>query len=133
MLPVLLAQGAAAVAVFAREYNPVSYVTAGGSRISYKLFYYDEGKREFDEVVDYLHEHAAPSAVVAAGTPHWLSLRTGLKAVMPPFESDARRERDLLATVPVEYLVIGKDVIATERYTRPMVRAYPGEWTHLYA
>ena len=133
MLPVLLAQGTVMIAVFAREYNPVSYVAASGSRISYKLFFYDEGEREFDEVVDYLHEHAAPSAIVGAGTPHWIYLRTGLRAVMPPFESDSRRERDLLATVPVEYLVIGKDKVATERFTQPMVRAYPSEWTHLYA
>ena len=133
MVPLLLAQGALAVAIFAREYNPVSYLDASGRRLSYKLFFYDQSKREFDEVVDYLHQHAAQSEIVGAGTPHWIYLRTGLKAVMPPFESDPSRERDLLATVPVEYLVVGKDVVATERYTQPMLRAYRNEWTHLYA
>jgi hypothetical protein len=121
------------IAVFAREYNPVSYVDANGSRISYKLFFYDEDWREFDELVDYLRQRADPSEIVAAGTPHWIYLRTGLKAVMPPFEDDPDRERNLLATVPATYLVVGKDVVGTQRYTQPMVRAYPSEWTHLYA
>jgi hypothetical protein len=129
----LLIQMLVVVSVYARDYRPISYVDARGERVEYKLFYYNESQRGFDEAIDYVRAHAAPTHVVAAGTPHWIHLRTGLKAVMPPFERDVDTAQRLLDSVPVRYLVIGRDVVATERYMMPMVQRFASRWQAVHA
>jgi hypothetical protein len=96
------------------------------------LYFYDDANREFDEAIGYLQQHAGRHDVVAAGTPHWIHLRTGLTAVMPPFERDAEKVQRLLEQVPVEFLIVGHDVVASERYTAPAVAAHPERWTSVY-
>ena len=129
----LLIQVIVAVSVYAREYRPIAYVDARGETVAYKLFFYNEAQRGFDEAVDYVRAHAARTHVVAAGTPHWIHLRTGLKAVMPPFERDVDTAQRLLDSVPVRYLVIGRDVVATERYTIPVVQRFATRWQAVHA
>jgi hypothetical protein len=131
--PALLIQAVVAAAVYAGEHQSVEYVDGAGRRVSYALFFYDEAEREFDMVVDYLRAHARPEDVVAAGTPHWIYLRTRLKTVMPPFDADAARAQALLDTVPVRYLVIGEDKVGSERYTQPVVRRFDDRWTPVYS
>ncbi len=126
------AQVAVAGWVYAREYRPVSYVDANGRRLSYRLFFYDDSQREFDEAVGYVQSHARFDDVVAAGTPHWIYLRTKLQAVMPPFEKDVDTAERLLDSVPVRYLLVGADVVASERYTRPVVQRFSDRWTLVY-
>jgi hypothetical protein len=87
--------------VYANEYQPVTYEDRSGRRLSYRLFYYDDRQEGFERAIDYIRSHAAPDDIVAAGTPHWIHLRTGLKTVMPPFEADPPRAQTLLDTVPV--------------------------------
>src|SRR3954469_8501690 len=41
-----------------------------------------------DQAIDWLIANASPEDIVATSTPHWVFIRTGLKAVMPPFEAD---------------------------------------------
>jgi hypothetical protein len=53
--------------------------------------------------------------------------------VMPPFEADAARAQALLDTVPVRYLVIGADVVGTERYTVPVVQHFTDRWVRVHA
>ena len=77
----------------------MAYVDAKGEPAVYKLFFYDESQRGFDEAVDYVRAHADRTQVVAAGTPHWIYLRTGLKTVMPPFERDVETAQRLLDSV----------------------------------
>lgn len=131
--PALLLQAITAAGVYAREYQTIEYIDAAGRPVSYRLFFYDQSQREFDQVVDYLRAHAHASDVIAAGTPHWIYLRTGLKAVMPPFEADATRAQALLENVPVRYLVVGKDVVATERYTTPVARQFGDRWALVHS
>jgi len=119
--------------VYARQYQPVSYADRSGRRVAYRLFFYDETKRTFDDVVTFLGAHAARTDIAAAGTPHWIYLRTGLKAIMPPFVADANEAQRLLDGVPVSYLVIGRDVIATERYTLPVVQRFPDRWQLVFS
>src|SRR6185312_2592473 len=87
--PALLVEVLIATFVFATEYRPVTYVDAAGKVVAYRMFFYDDSKRGFDRAIDYVQAYANSTDIVAAGTPHWIYLRTGLKAVMPPFERDA--------------------------------------------
>ena len=127
--PALLIQALVVASVYRREYLPVSYVDAAGRRTSYTLlFYYQRG---FDEAVDYLRTHAEPTSIVAAGMPHWVYLRTGLKAVMPPLEQNVATAERLLEDVPVNYLIVGNDEFG--RYTVPVVGAFADRWQPAYA
>jgi hypothetical protein len=65
--------------------------------------------------------------------PHWVHLRTGLKTVMPPFEADPARAQALLDSVPVRYLLIGADMVESERYTLPVVRQFPDRWRRVHS
>jgi hypothetical protein len=129
----LLMQMAVTVYVYVRQYQPIAYVDARGESLAYKLFYYNESQRGFDEAVEYVRAHADAAHVVAAGTPHWIHLRTGLKTVMPPFERDVDTAQRLLDSVPVRYLVIGRDVVGTERYTVPVVQRFADRWEAVHA
>jgi hypothetical protein len=129
----LLVQGLVILFVYIREYRPIAYVDVSGRSVAYRLFFYNDAQRGFDEAIQYIRAHASPTQVVAAGTPHWIHLRTGLKTVMPPLERDVDTAQRLLDSVPVGYLVIGRDVVATERYTVPVVQRFADRWQAVYA
>jgi hypothetical protein len=128
-----LMQVASAVAVYRGWYEPVEYVDRAGKPVAYRLFYYDQTMQEFDRAVDYVRGDARAGDVVAAGMPHWIHLRTGLKTVMPPFEADSARAQALLDSVPVHYLLIGADMVESERYTLPVVRQFPDRWRRVHS
>jgi len=128
----LLLEVTIAAVVYTKDYPPVTYRDAAGKLVAYKMFFYDDSKRGFDRAIDYVQAHAHSTDIVAAGTPHWIYLRTGLKAVMPPFERDADEAERLLDSVPVTYLLVGRDVIASERYTVPVVERHPMQWEPVY-
>lgn len=129
----LLIQATVFVSAQMREHQPVSYPDAAGRPTSYRLFFYGDDKRGFDEAVEYLRAHAKPTSIVAAWAPQWIYLRAGLKAVMPPFEQDVATAERLLEGVPVDYLVVGKDVIQSERFMVPVVTTFPDRWAPAYA
>ena len=129
----LILQLAVVTYVYAHEYEPVAYRDACGAPVASKRFFYGPSGRGFDEAIDYLHSHAHASDIVAAGTPHWVYLRTGLRAVMPPFEHDPSKTQQLLEGVPVDASAVGRDVIASERFTEPAVRMFPERWAQAYA
>jgi hypothetical protein len=129
----LLVQVLVIVFVYSYEYRPIAYVDVSGRALAYRLFFYNDVQRGFDEATEYVRAHAAPTQVVAAGTPHWIHLRTGLKTVMPPFEPDVVTAQRLMDSVPVRYLVIGRDVVGTERYTGPVVQRFPDRWQAVHA
>jgi hypothetical protein len=133
LIPALLIEILVFASVQWREHQPVSYLDAAGRPTSYKLFFYGDNYRGYDEAVDYLRAHAEPASIVATAAPHWVYLRTGLKAVMPPFEKNVATAERLLEHVPVDYLVVGKDVIESERYTVPVVSRFRDRWETVYA
>jgi len=125
----LLFQAALVLAVFRSEHRP----TAAGNQ---RLFFYTEAWRAQDDAIAWLAKAAPPDAVVATSTPFRVYLATGLRAVFPPLESDAAEADRLLASVPVEYLVVDDlqfiHIAITGRYAEPVVRAFPDRWTLVY-
>jgi len=110
--------------------GPVSYYdTAGGERV-FKLIDYPSEWHALDPAFEWLRQNAAPNAVIATTVPHLAYLRTGHKAVLPPFERDEPTANRLLAEVPVSYIVIdrfGQPGIS-ERYAAPAVAERPEKW-----
>jgi hypothetical protein len=67
--------------------------------------------------------------------PGWVYLRTGLKAVMPPFEPAPERAQALLESVPVRYLMVENPGELTNfawRYTAAVLREFPEKWRLVY-
>jgi hypothetical protein len=61
-------------------------------------------------------------------------LRTGLRAVYPPFDSDPVRARYQLEAVPVTYVVIDEFKYRdfSPRYSLPAVQSDPSSWRLVY-
>jgi hypothetical protein len=115
--------------------TPAVYTDRAGQRHEYRLFFYDRSWRLHDEGLDWLGRQARPGEIVATSTPHWAYLRTGLPAVMPPYEADARLAATLLDRVPATYLIVDQlsflDV--GRRYTIPAIERAPDRWRLIYA
>lgn len=115
--------------------SPAVIVDRTGRRHDYRLFFYDRPWRLHDDGLDWLAREARPGEVVATSTPHWAYLRTGLPAVMPPYEADARRAAALLDQVPVTYLIVDQLAFLDvgRRYTVPAIEHAPNHWRLVYA
>jgi hypothetical protein len=121
--------------VFTKHHQPAVMTDAGGRTHHYRLFFYDQTWRLHDDALDWLGRGEPGQAVIATATPHLAYLRTGLPAIMPPYESDAARAAALLDAVPVRYLVVDQlsflDV--SRRYAAPVATASTADWPLIYA
>jgi hypothetical protein len=111
-----------------------SYKTKTGQQQEYRLFFYTEAWQLHDAALDWLAGEADPHEIVATSTHHWVYLKTGLRAVMPPFEADVRAAQRLVDSVPVSYLIVDnlefRDM--SRRYAAPIVEAFPEDWELIY-
>ena len=135
LLGMLGQEGFAIYKVYTKQHRLVEYSDAQGSRHEQKLFFYTQAWRTHDAALDWLRGIARPEDVLATSTPHWAYLKTGSRAILPPFEADVRTARRLLEGVPVSYLVVDslEFVDVSRRYAAPVARAYPREWKLIYA
>ena len=119
--------------LFRNRYRPVGYQTRSGTVVTYRLFFYRDVYQSLDAGLDWLRREARPTDIIGASMPHWVYLRTGLKAVMPPFELDPSRAQALLDSVPIRYLIVdGRTDSFTRRFGLPAVRAAPERWQLAY-
>jgi len=125
----LLAQVAIATHIF-RSMEPISYYDAAGRERVFKLIDYGSEWHALDPAFEWVRRNASAPAVIATIVPHLAYLRTGHKAVLPPFERDPDTEHHLLDELPVSYLVV--DTFGrpgtTERYAAPVVTKRPQDW-----
>jgi hypothetical protein len=110
--------------------QPVSYFDAAGQERILKLFGYGSEWHALDLAFEWIRRNAAADSVIATTVPHLAYLRTGHKAVLPPFVSDPDTARHLLDEVPTSYLVVdrfGRPGVS-ERYAGPLVAQKPTDW-----
>jgi hypothetical protein len=121
--------------VYTKQHRDVEYLDARGVQHTQRLFFYTQAWRTHDAALDWLRRMAGPEDVIATSTPHWAYLKTGSRAVLPPFEADVRAARRLLEEVPVTYLVVDslEFLDVSRRYAAPVARAYPREWNLIYS
>ncbi|MBA3892074.1 MAG: hypothetical protein H0X69_00030 [Gemmatimonadales bacterium] len=121
--------------VFTKHHQPAAMTDAAGRVQSYRLFFYDRTWQLHDDALDWLAKRGPAQGIVATSTPHLAYLRTGLPAVMPPYEIDQARAQDLLEEVPVTYLIVDQlsflDV--ARRYAAPVAEARAAGWPLVYA
>jgi hypothetical protein len=96
----------------------------------YRLFAHDETWQDWEKAVHWIDAHASRDAIVATTAPHFCYLLTGLRAVLPPMESDTSEELRLLAAVPVSHVIIDKleFLNVSRRYAGPAVESAPTDW-----
>lgn len=89
-----------------RTYLTASDVTDNtGTPIVYKQLFYDADNVAMDECITWIAKHANRNDVISASMAHWVYLRTGRKAVVPPLAADATVANRLLDSVPVRYII----------------------------
>lgn len=119
---------------YTRFHHRVRYTDSQGTERRYRLFFYGRSWPALDESLDWLRERSGPGDVIATSCPHWTWLRTGRKAVMPPFEPDPAEAERLLDTVPVTWVILDEleftDV--SRRYAARVVEARPESWRKVY-
>lgn len=102
-----------------------------GRFLQYKQLYFSAGDAALDEAADWIRARAKASDVVSVFLPHWVFLRTGLKTVMPPLEKDAARADELLASVPIRYMIFENTNTAinfARPYIREVIETFPNRW-----
>jgi hypothetical protein len=118
-----------------RNMEPVSYYDEAGHERVYKVIKYGVGWHALDFAFEWIRRNAPATAVIGTIAPHLAYLRTGHKAVLPPFESDLSRASRLLNEVPVTYLVLdqfGRPDIS-ERYIAPVIAYKSQDWRLVFA
>ena len=85
-----------------------------------------------DEAIHWLSGRVRPGDVIAAAMPQWTFLRTRAQTVMPPLEIDPARERALLDSVPVKYLLHESPSFVPWRYVDQVLQTYPNDWRLVY-
>jgi hypothetical protein len=118
--------------LYTNYYQSVSYVQQGRP-VSYRLVFYGPGAADVDAALDWLDGHAAASDVIATDHPQWAYLRTGRRAVLPPFVLDGREGQRLIDSVPVSYLITSTDADGYQRYTGPLLAANPQAWRRVWS
>jgi hypothetical protein len=115
---------------FLRNMRPISYYDAAGRERTLHLLTYESSWHAIDPAFEWIRRHGAANAVVATTVPHLAYLRSGHKAVLPPFEPNPTTASHLLDQVPVTYLVLD-DIVGpqiSERYAAPLVTQNPDDW-----
>jgi hypothetical protein len=133
--PVVLAlalQAAVAGWYFRSDLRQVTHAWDAGP-VGYQLFTYDRAFSAFDDGLEWLRAHARTGDVVISSMPHWVYVRTHLRAVMPPFESDADAARAMIGTVGARFVVVDRSGFSpTQEYALPALTASPSEWRAIY-
>lgn len=129
IIGILVIQAVVAI-YFLRSLRPISYYDASGRERSLRLLTYDSAWHSTDSAFEWIRRRAPANAILATAVPHFAYLRTGHKAVLPPFEIDPSVASSLLEQVPVNYIVLDRlhDPGISERYAAPVVAQNPRNW-----
>jgi hypothetical protein len=131
---ILVVQAISMIRIYVEYRFPVAFRDRNGHVAAQRLFFYNQTYQALDAGLDWLAGQARPDDVVAASMPQWAYLRTGLKSVMPPFETDPVRTQALLDSVPVRFVVVdGTDVNFAREYTLPVLESSPERWIVVYS
>jgi hypothetical protein len=98
-------------------------------------FFYDRNWLAWEQAVAWIKSHAIVGDIIATTAPHQVYLRTGLRAVYPPFDPNPARALHQLSGVPVKYVIIDEFEYRdfSRRYALPAVESDPAAWRLVYS
>ena len=129
-LVIFTAQAAGLIWLYHKGHLAVTHDVGRAETVKYRLFFYRNLDYATDVGLDWLRRYSRSGEVVAATDPQGAYLRTGLKAILPPFETDAARAQYLLDSAPARYLIV--DEGDYRKYTARVIAAYPERWRRIY-
>jgi hypothetical protein len=103
-------------------------------RVEYRLFDYDRSFEAFDRGLDWIGAHSREHDVVVSSMAPWVYIRTGRRAVLPPFERDFTTAERQLDGVPGRYVLVDScgGWSFTRLYTLPLVTTRRDSWDLVY-
>src|SRR5205823_5242432 len=121
-------------AVYHWQHNVVTYAEPHGNTITQRLFFYLSPWRDLEAAYQWLGQRRDAGGVMTTTVPHIAYLRTGLKAVLPPMETDPQIAQQQLDSVPVRYIVLDNvdSYGVIQRYAEPVIHKYPNLWKQVY-
>jgi hypothetical protein len=130
-----LSQAAALLGSYGLAHQPLRHDDGRGKEAIYRLFFYDEPWQSLETALEWVRQRANPRDILATTVPHWAYVRTGLKAVILPMEIDGDRERRLLDSVPVKYVLLDDLEYPgiSQRYAAPAVEGHTEIWKWVYS
>jgi hypothetical protein len=128
---VLIQQAIGSDILYSMAHNDVTEVTGNGQRVRFRLFNYSESFRALDAAQDWIRERTRRTDVIAGSSPHWLSVRTGRKAIMAPYDGDPQVLERLLAETPVTYLVVDDLELGASSFVAPAIERSPN-WRQVF-
>jgi hypothetical protein len=135
LMPVAIAvvlQLAVAAWYFRHDLRAVTH-TWDARPVHYNLLTYDDAFSAFDSGLDWLRPQARDGDIVISSMPHWVHLRTHLRAVMPPFEANAEVARALIGTVGARFVVVDRSGFSpANEYALPALATSPAAWSLVY-
>jgi hypothetical protein len=114
---------------FHQRENSEAVVLADG-RGRDRLFAHERPWQDWENAAAWIAMRAPQNAIVATSAPHFLYLRTGLRAVLPPMDADPARARLLLEKVPVSFVIVESwDFLdMSRRYAQPAMESHGSDW-----
>lgn len=128
-LLILCAQSATLWMLFT-EWHHKTVAVKAAENSEQNIFFYNDQYKALDEGLAWLTTRAKENEIVASSDPQWVYLRTGLKSVLPPFETNASKAQRLLDSIPVKYLLLDK--ADYRKYTANVVAAQTNCWRQVY-
>ena len=114
--------------LFVYDNREIIYTDWRGHRVEYRLFTYDDIALGQDRAIAWLNEHSRPGDIVVSSSPGWIYLRTGLRTVMPPMDSDRATVQRLLDAVPATYVLVEGPKSLGGEYLAPAVMHRLDQW-----
>lgn len=115
--------------------QPAIYESQAGIQRNYWLFHYPHSFSSVEVGLKWLAGHADRQSIVAVSMPQWVYLKTGLRTVMPPLESDPLKAQQLIDTVPASYLILDRMIMESSFNNAfpALVQNSPEKWTRVYS
>jgi hypothetical protein len=115
--------------------QPAIYENHAGIQSNYWLFHYPHPFPSVEAGLKWLAGHADHQAIVAVSMPQWVYLKTGLRTVMPPLESDPLKAQQLIDSVPASYLILDRMIMegSFNNIFPALVRNSPEKWSCVYS
>lgn len=134
VISVLVVEAIVMTRMYVQYHSPATLRDGGGHVVAQHLFFYDPPHQALRAGLDWLGSRARPDDVVVASMPQWVYLLTGLKAVMPPFETDPVLAQALFDSIPVHFVVVdGARPPITRDYALPLLESSPERWRLVYS
>lgn len=117
------------IKLFRERAAPFGVFRASGLGEAPRFFAHYRTWQDWEEAAAWISANTSADAIIATSAPHLLYLVTNRRAVLPPMEVDPQRERQLLESVPVTYVIVDRlqALDVTRRYVLPAMER-TDEW-----